>query len=311
MNFQQLRIIRETMRRNFNLTEVAGALFTSQSGVSKHIKDLEDELGVELFVRRGKRLTGPTEPGQELARIVERMRHDAHNLRQLADQFARQDEGTLSVATTHTQARYILPKVVATFRAAFPKVRLVLHQGSPKEIVAMLDAGEADIGIATESLDDVPSLASFAFYEWRHAVIVPRGHPLASARTLSLEELARHPLITYHDGYTGRARIDQTFAAAGLSPDIVLTALDSDVIKTYVELGLGVGIIAEMAFVEGREGDLVLRPERTLFPANTARIAVRRGHFLRGYGYSFIEQCRPELVEAKVREALAPAAEAA
>lgn len=311
MNFQQLRIIRETMRRNFNLTEVAGALFTSQSGVSKHIKDLEDELGVELFVRRGKRLTGPTEPGQELARIVERMLHDAHNLRQLADQFARQDEGTLSVATTHTQARYILPKVVATFRAAFPKVRLVLHQGSPKEIVAMLDAGEADIGIATESLDDVPSLASFPFYEWRHAVIVPQGHPLSSARALSLDELVRYPLITYHDGYTGRARIDRTFAAAGLAPDIVLTALDSDVIKTYVELGLGVGIIAEMAFVEGREGDLVLRRERNLFPANTARIAVRRGHFLRGFGYSFIEQCRPELVEAKVREALAPAAEAA
>ena len=306
MNFQQLRIIRETMRRNYNLTEVANALFTSQSGVSKHIKDLEDELGVELFVRRGKRLVGPTEPGEELARIVERMLHDAQNIRQLADQFSRRDEGTLSIATTHTQARYVLPRYVAAFRATFPKVHLILHQGSPKEIAAMLASGEADIGIATESLAGVPGLVSFPFYEWRHAIIVPNGHPLSGKAKLTLEELARHPLITYHEGYTGRALIDRAFTDAGLAPDFVLSALDSDVIKTYVELGLGVGIIAEMAFVDGREGNLVLRKERALFPANTARIALRKGHYLRGYGYRFIEQCSPELTEATVRAAVAP-----
>ena len=306
MNFQQLRIIRETMRRNYNLTEVANALFTSQSGVSKHIKDLEDELGVELFVRRGKRLLGPTQPGEELAQIVERMLHDANNIRQLADHFSRRDVGSLAVATTHTQARYVLPRVVAAFREAFPKVHLILHQGSPKEIAAMLTSGDADIGIATESLADVPGLVSFPFYEWHHAIIVPKSHSLAKAAKLTLTELAKHPLITYHEGYTGRALIDRTFAESGLAPDIVLSALDSDVIKTYVELGLGVGIIAEMAYVDGREGTLVLRRERALFPANTARVAVRRGHYLRGYGYRFIEQCSAELPEARVRAALAP-----
>src|ERR1700752_456754 len=173
MNFQQLRIVREAVRRNFNLTEVASALFTAQSGVSKHIKDLEDELGVELFVRRGKRLIGPTQPGQERAQIVERMLLDAKNMRRLADNFSRRDEGTLSIATSHTQARYVLPRVVAAFRANFPKVHLILHQASPKEIAGMLTSGEADIGVATEALADVPELVSFPFYEWHHAVIVP------------------------------------------------------------------------------------------------------------------------------------------
>lgn len=306
MNFQQLRIIRETMRRNYNLTEVANALFTSQSGVSKHIKDLEDELGIELFVRRGKRLLGPTEPGQELAEIVERMLLEARNIRQLADQFSKRDEGTLSIATTHTQARYVLPPIVAGFRDVFPRVHLMLHQGSPKEIAAMLASGEVDIGVATESLEGVPGLVSFMFYEWRHAVIVPQGHPLAEVSTLTIEELARYPIVTYHEGYTGRAGIDKTFADAGLTPDFVLSALDSDVIKTYVELGMGVGIIAEMAFVNGREGDLVLRPERSLFPVNIARIALRKGHYLRGYGYRFIEHCSPQLTEARIRAAVSP-----
>lgn len=306
MNFQQLRIIRETMRRNYNLTEVANALFTSQSGVSKHIKDLEDELGIELFVRRGKRLLGPTEPGQELARIVERMLLEAGNIRQLADQFSRRDEGTLSIATTHTQARYILPRVVASFRESYPKVHLMLHQGSPKEIAAMLASGEADIGVATESLDGVAGLASFHFYEWRHAVIVPDGHPLVGLDAVTIDELVKYPIITYHEGYTGRAGIDQTFAEAGLVPDFVLSALDSDVIKTYVELGLGVGIIAEMAFVDGREGNLILLPGRKLFPVNIARIGLRKGHYLRGYGYRFIEQCSAELTESRIRTAISP-----
>lgn len=309
MNFQQLRIIRETVRRNFNLTDAANALFTSQSGVSKHIKDLEDELGVELFVRRGKRLTGLTEPGKELVQIVERMLLDARNIKQLAEQFSRRDEGRLTVATTHTQARYVLPAVVTRFKQEFPKVHLVLHQANPAEIAAMLNAGEADVGIATEALEGVPTLASFPYYSWHHAVIVPRGHPLADLERLTLEAIAEYPLITYHEGYTGRAGIDRMFSAAGLAPDIVMAALDSDVIKAYVELGLGIGIIASMAFDPVKDAGLALLGSDHLFATNITRIAVRRGHYLRGYAYRFIEQCSGALAETVVRNAVAPSRE--
>lgn len=304
MNFQQLRIIREAVQRNFNLTEVANALFTSQSGVSKHILDLENELGIELFVRKGKRLTGLTEPGKELVGIVERMLIDAKNIKRLAEQFANRDEGSLTIATTHTQARYALPPVVRRFRESFPKVHLVLHQAGPAEIVSLLQSGEADIGIATESLDASPAFVSFPFYEWRHAVVVPDGHPLASLPTLTLEALADHPLITYHEGYTGRPRIDATFAAAGLAPDVVMSALDADVIKTYVEVGLGVGIVASMAFDPARDVGLKRLDASHLFELNTTRIAVRRGHYLRGYAYRFLEDCSAALTPDVVKEAL-------
>jgi LysR family cys regulon transcriptional activator len=309
MNFQQLRIIRETVRRNFNLTEVANALFTSQSGVSKHIKDLEDELGIELFVRRGKRLTGLTEPGKELVGIVERLLLDAANIRHLADQFSNRDRGNLNVATTHTQARYALPEVVGKFKAAFPKVHLVLHQASPREIVSMLLSGEADIGIATEALDETPELACFPFYDWNHAAIVPEAHPLAAVKPVTLEAIAEYPIVTYHEGFTGRSRIDATFTKAGLTPDIVMSALDADVIKTYVELGLGVGIIASIAYKPTKENGLRLLDCDALFETNTTLIAVRKGHYLRGYGYKFMELCVPALTEARVRGAIAPSRE--
>jgi LysR family cys regulon transcriptional activator len=306
MNFQQLRIIREAVRRDFNLTEVANALFTSQSGVSKHIKDLEDELGIELFVRRGKRLTGLTDPGKELVGVVERILLDALNIKRLAEQFSHRDVGQLTVVTTHTQARYALPEVVAKFKAAFPKVHLALHQAGPKEIVAMLRAGEADIGIATEALEGEAGLVSFPWYEWRHAVIVPRAHPLAAAGRITLAALAEQPLITYHEGFTGRSRIDRTFADAGLAPDIVMSALDADVIKTYVELGLGVGIVAAMAWHPTKDEGLVLLDSADAFPANITRIALRRGHYLRDFAYRFIELCSAGLTESAVRTALAP-----
>jgi LysR family cys regulon transcriptional activator len=305
MNFQQLRIIRETVRRDFNLTEVANALFTSQSGVSKHIKDLEDELGVELFVRKGKRLLGLTAPGKELVVMVERMLLDAANIKRLAEQYSTRDEGRLTVATTHTQARYALPKVVTEFKRAFPKVHLKLHQGSPGEIVQMLLDGEADIGVATEALAEVAELASFPYYGWRHSVIVPAGHPLEAVEPLTLAAIAEYPVITYHEGFTGRTRIDQAFAAAGLVPDVVISALDADVIKTYVELGLGVGILASMAFNPARDGGLRELESAHLFPQNVTRIAVRRGHYLRGFAYRFIELCAPELSEERVGKALA------
>ncbi|MFZ5510180.1 MAG: CysB family HTH-type transcriptional regulator [Pseudomonadota bacterium] len=309
MNFQQLRIIRETVRRGFNLTEVANALFTSQSGVSKHIKDLEDELGVELFVRKGKRLLGLTEPGKELVVIVERMLLDAGNIKRLAEQYSNREEGQLAVVTTHTQARYALPQVVAAFRESYPKVHLKLHQGSPEEIVRMLLDGQADIGVATEALADVAELASFPYYTWHHSVIVPAGHPLEAVRPLTPEAIAEYPIITYHEGFTGRARIDKAFADAGVAPDVVMSALDADVIKTYVELGLGVGIVAAMAFQPERDAGLRLLESAHLFEANTTRIAVRKGHYLRGFAYRFIECCSPKLNEGLVRSAISPARE--
>jgi len=305
VNFQQLRIIREAVRRNFNLTEVANALYTSQSGVSRHIKDLEDELGVELFVRRGKRLLGLTGPGQELVPIVERLLLDAKNIKRLADQFSQRDEGDLTIATTHTQARYALPPVVVKFKEAFPNVRMILHQASPKEIMSMLLEGSADIGVATEALEDNPEIAAFPYYSWEHAVIVPAGHPLAADEPMTLEKIAEWPIITYDAGFTGRPHIDAAFQAAGIEPDIVMTALDADVIKTYVELGLGVGIIASMAY-DGSRDSVKLLASENLFARNTSRIAVRRGRYLRGYAYKFIELCSPELTEMAVRTKLAP-----
>jgi LysR family cys regulon transcriptional activator len=306
VNFQQLRIVREAGRRNFNLTEVAAALFTSQSGVSKHIKDLEDELGIELFVRRGKRLLGLTDPGKELVAIVERLLLDAKNIKQLAEQYANRDQGRLVVATTHTQARYALPGVVAKFKSQFPKVRLVLHQSGPQEIVSMLQSGEADIGIATPGLDEHPELVAFPFYEWHHAVIAPAGHALASFKKPTLAQVAEFPIITYHEGLTGRSKVDEAFAAADIVPDIVMSALDADVIKTYVELGLGIGIVARMAFDAERDRNLQLVSCEHLFSSNVTRIAVRKGDYLRGFAYRFIELCSKDLNEAEIRTAISP-----
>ncbi|MEJ1958455.1 MAG: CysB family HTH-type transcriptional regulator [Nitrosomonadales bacterium] len=307
MNFQQLRIIRETVRQNFNLTEVANALYTSQSGVSKHIKDLEDELGIELFVRKGKRLLGLTDPGRELVEIVGRILLDAKNIKGLADQYSNREQGQLTVATTHTQARYALPQVIAQFKQDYPKVHLKLHQASPTEIVSMLLDGQADIGIATEALAEVNELVTFPYHTWHHSIIVQKGHPLESTVPLTLEAVAEYPVITYHEGITGRARIDQTFADAGLAPDIVMSALDADVIKTYVELGLGIGIVASIAFDGVRDTNLRLLDGAHLFEQNTTLIALRRGHYLRGYAYRFIELCSLALTERKVRTALKPA----
>jgi LysR family transcriptional regulator, cys regulon transcriptional activator len=304
MNFQQLKIIRETLRCQFNLTEVANALYTSQSGVSKHIKDLEDELGVELFIRKGKRLLGLTEPGKATAAIVERMLMDAHNLKNIAEQFREQDRGELTIATTHTQARYALPPVVKAFKQSYPKVHLKLHQGSPAEIAQMLIDGEVDIGVATETLGEITQLASFPYYTWHHGVLVPREHPLTSVKPITLADIAQYPIITYHEGFTGRSYIEKTFQQAGLTPEIVLSALDADVIKAYVELGLGIGIAASVAFNPQKDQSLCLLDCQHLFAQNVARIAVRRGHMLRQYALHFIELCSsdltPEVVSAEI-----------
>ncbi|HNJ76078.1 MAG TPA: CysB family HTH-type transcriptional regulator [Azospira sp.] len=304
MNFQQLRIVRETVRQDFNLTEVANALYTSQPGVSKHIKDLEDELGIEIFVRRGKRLLGLTEPGKELVQVVDRILVDTQNLRRIADQFASRETGHFVVATTHTQARYALPTIIKWFKSDYPKVHLALHQGSPKEIADMLTSGAADVGIATEGLDESPEIATFPFYRWHHAVIVRKDHPLLRAGAVTLEALSEYPIITYHEGFTGRAHVDKAFADAGIVPDIVLSAIDADVIKTYVDLDLGVGIIASMAYDADKDRNLSLIPVPELFPSNTTRLAVRRGTYLRSYAYAFIEKVCPDVGEEAVRAAL-------
>jgi len=301
MNFQQLRIIRETVRCNFNLTDVGNTLFTSQSGVSKHIKDLEEEIGVELFVRKGKRFLGLTDPGHELLEIVERILLDANNIKYMVEQYTHLNEGQLTVAATHTQARYSLPIVITEFKKNFPKVHLKLHQAGPNEIVSMLLNGEADIGVATEALHDVTRLDSFPYYSWHHAVIVPAGHPLEKVKPLTLAALAEYPIVTYHEGLTGRAKLDKAFADADMTPDIVMSALDADVIKTYVELGMGIGIIASMAFNPAKDTNLRLLKCDHLFGANTTYIALRRGHYLRNFAYRFIALCSPNLDEAAIR----------
>ncbi len=245
MNFQQLKIIREAARQDYNLTEVANMLYTSQSGVSRHIRELEEELGIEIFIRRGKRLLGMTEPGKALLSIAERILNEASNVRRLADLFTNDASGVLTIATTHTQARYSLPPVIKAFRELFSDVRVELVQGTPQEIEALLHNGGADIGIASERLSNDPTLAAFPWFRWHHSLLVPKDHPLTQVSPLTLEAIARWPLITYRQGITGRSRIDEAFNRKGLMPDIVLSAQDSDVIKTYVELGLGVGLVAE------------------------------------------------------------------
>ncbi len=305
MNFQQLRSVRETVRRGFNLTEVAAALHTSQPGVSRQIRELEDELGIELFVRAGKRLTGLTPPGAEVLGIIERMLLDADNLRRAGAEFSQQSRGRLSIATTHSQARYALPHAVSDFRKQFPHVTLNLHQGSPRQVAEMLLAGEADIGIASEALMQYEDLVAMPCYRWTHCVLAPEGHPLLDGQPLTLERLASFPIVTYDVGYTGRTHIDEAFAAAGLAPDIVLTAMDADVINTYVGLGLGVGIVASIAYDEERDRGLCALDARHLFAVNLTRLAVLRGAYLRSYVYAFIEHFAPPLKRELVERALA------
>jgi len=306
LNFQQLRSVRETVRQGFNLTGVAAALHTSQPGVSRQIRELEDELGIELFHRTGKRLTGLTPPGQAVLPIVERLLLEADNLKRAGEDFASQGRGTLTIAATHSQARYALPPAVRDFSAAHPEVALRLHQGSPKQVAEMLLSGEADIGVATEALAQYAELVALPSYRWTHTVVVPKGHALAiEGEALTLERLAQFPIITYESGYTGRTHIDEAFQRRGLGLNIVLSAMDADVIKTYVELGMGVGIIASMAFDETRDAALHAIDARHLFASNMTRVAVRRGAFLRAYTYEFIRCFAPPLTRALVDQALA------
>ena len=306
MNLQQFRFVQEAVRQKLNLTEAAKALFTSQPGVSKAILELEAELGVDIFARHGKRLRRVTEPGQQVLRSIELILAEVNNLRRIGEEFSKQDAGTLSIATTHTQARYVLPEPVAQLRKRFPKVNISLHQGTPEQVAQMLIEEVAEVGLATESLEGFDALVSLPCYEWHHVAVMPAAHPLARVERLTLEQLALEPLISYHPSFTGRTRIDSAFAARRLKPNIVLEAIDADVIKTYVRLGMGVGIVAEMAVREDPPGgELVARPVGHLFGQNVARIAFKRGAYLRSFVFAFAEVLSERLSPALVRRAIA------
>jgi LysR family cys regulon transcriptional activator len=308
MKLQQLRYVVEVARRNLNVSEAAEALFTSQPGVSKQIKLLEEELGVVIFERNAKRFVALTEPGEAVVEIAKRILREVDNLKRAGNDFASGDSGSLAIAATHTQARYALPAVVKAFVERYPKVRLSFHQGSPTQIAEWLISGEADIAIATESLDRYPEIVALPCMQWTHCVIAPRGHLIAE-RPLTLQELVKYPLVTYDAAFAGRSRINHAFERLGLSPNVVLAAIDSDVIKTYVSLGLGLGIIARMAFDEERDASLVALDASHLFESNTTKIGVRRNVHLRQYEYDFIRLFAPQLDRKVVNAALAGAGE--
>ncbi len=306
MNLHQFRFVQEAVRRNLNLTETAKVLFTSQPGISKAILELEGELGIDIFARHGKRLRRVTEPGQQVLKAIEVILREVGNLKRIGEEFSKQDEGKLSIATTHSQARYFLPGPITQLRKRFPKVSISLHQGAPDQVARMVLEEVADVGLATESLRDVEGLVSLPCYEWQHAVVMPAGHPLAQLERITLEDLALYPLVSYHPSFSGRTRVDQAFATRQLKPQVVLEAIDADVIKTYVRLGLGVGIVAEMAVRdEPPGGDLVARPVGHLFGQNVTRIAFKRGAYLRNFVYAFAEMMSDRLSRALVTRALA------
>ena len=304
MNLHQFRFLQEAVRRNFNLTEAARALFTSQPGVSKAIIELEGELGVEIFSRHGKRIRKLTAPGVEVLRSVEIILREVGNLKRIGQNYAAQDSGQLTIAATHTQARYRLPQVVAEFRRRFPKVSVHLFQGSPEQVAGAVLEERADLGLATESLLEQGELITLPCYEWQHMLVTPAAHALNQIDDVSLQELARYPIVTYGQGFAGRRRIDQAFAQHGLQPDIVLEAIDSDVLKTYVELGLGVGLIAEMAFQSERDSQLQARPVGQLFGSNLTRVAFKRGVYQRGFVYVLAELLSPRLSRKLVEQVL-------
>lgn len=295
MKLQQLRYAVEVARRGLNVSSAAAALHTSQPGVSKQIRLLEAELGVIIFERHGKRVAAITEPGRVVLEIAERMLGEAANLKRAGEEFANETSGRLRIATTHTQARYVLPKTVAAFKRKHPGVQLSIHQGNPTQICEQVLAGEADFAIATEAIAEYESLVSLPCYQWNRCVVVPPRHALLKMAPLTLEAIARHPIVTYDFSFAGRSQVNKAFESRGLAPDFVLTALDSDVIKTYVELGLGIGIMAKMAFDPQRDRTLRSIDASHLFESSTTRLGIRRGAYLRGYAYEFIEMFAPQL----------------
>ncbi len=304
MKLQQLRYIWEVARHQLNVSQTAETLYTSQPGISKQIRLLEDELGVEIFVRSGKHLTEVTPAGKVILNMAANVLRQCESIKQVALEFSDNQRGTLSVATTHTQARYRLPSIVSAFIQRYPEVRLQMQQGSPQQIAAMVADGSVDLAIATEALEHYSDLILLPCYRWNRSIIVPKAHPLARLPKITIADLAEYPLVTYTFGFTGRSRLDEAFAAEDLTPRIAFTATDADVIKTYVRLGLGVGIIASMAFDAQSDAGLVALPADHLFAASTTVIGLRRGTFLRGYLYDFIVTFAPHLDRTHVDAAM-------
>lgn len=304
MNLHQFRFVREAVKQNFNLTDAAKSLFTSQPGVSKAILELEDELGIDIFRRHGKRIRDLTEPGKKVLVAIERILSEVENLKKIGTEYAAVDQGNFVIATTHTQARYILPKVISEFTKRFPKVKVIIQQDSPEQLSKLLLNDVADIVIATEGITNVPGIVALPGYQWQHSVVVPHGHPLLAKKPLALEDLAQYPLITYGLAFAGRSKINEAFAKKHLTPDVVLEAIDADVIKTYVETGLGVGIVAGVAYDPTRDKELEMLPAGHLFGTNATKIGIKKEAYLRSYTYTFIELFAPGMTRKLVDQAL-------
>lgn len=304
MKFHQLRYVHEVARQNLNISQAAEALHTSQPGVSKQIQLLEEELNLQIFQRNGKRLTGVTEPGRIILDLAERVMREMENIKRVGDEFTREATGTLTIATTHTQARYRLPAAVKKFMEQFPEVRLTIHQGNPTQVAEQVAHGEADIGIATETISNYEKLVCLSCYQWNRCVVTPHGHPLLSDKPLTLEKIARYPLITYDFAFTGGSLVSRVFGKEGLEPNVVLTAIDADVIKTYVSLGLGIGLLANMAYDKERDTNLAMLDASHLFPPSTTYLGIRRDAYLRGYAYAFIQLLAPHFDRKAVNAAL-------
>lgn len=304
MKLQQLRYLCETVDQNMNLSKAALKLHTSQPAISKQIQLLEQELGVDIFLRNGKRFVQITPAGQLIVRTAREMLGDAENLKKIAQEFNSEAGGTLTIATTHTQARYVLPTVIKRFIARHPKIKLTLKQGNPTQVSTMVTSGEADIAIATEAIEHFHELVMLPCYEWNRCIVVPPKHALLKIKKITLEAINQYPIITYDSTFTGRSKINQAFENEGVEPNIVLTAIDSDVIKTYVELGLGIGILANMAFNRKRDSPLQSIDASHLFESSTTRIGINRNSYTRSYIFDFIEMFAPHLTQKIVIEKL-------
>ncbi|HBV20096.1 MAG TPA: HTH-type transcriptional regulator CysB [Nitrosomonas sp.] len=304
MKLQQLRYLCEAENQKLNLSKAAQKLHTSQPAISKQIQLLEDELGVPIFIRNGKRLIQVTPPGQIIIQIARKVLQEAENLKKAAQEYTHEGGGTLTIATTHTQARYALPPVIKRFTALHPKIRLILRQGSPVQISSLVTSGEADIAIATEAIEHFQELIMLPCYQWNRCVVVPPDHPLLNEKVLTLEAISRYPVITYDFAFTGRSKINQAFEKKGLTPNVVLTAIDSDVIKTYVELGLGIGILAKMAFDPQRDKQLRAIDASHLFEPSTTRIGISRNSYLQRFVFDFIEMFAPHLNRINIQTKL-------
>lgn len=305
MKLQQLRYIVEVVNHNLNVSSTAEGLYTSQPGISKQVRMLEDELGIQIFSRSGKHLTQVTPAGQEIVRIARDVLAKVDAIKAIAGEHTYPDKGSLYVATTHTQARYALPKVITGFIEQYPRVSLHMHQGSPTQIAEAVSKGMADFAIATEALHLYSDLIMLPCYHWNRAVVVKPNHPLARKNCITIEELAAYPLVTYTFGFTGRSELDAAFNSAGLTPRIVFTATDADVIKTYVRLGIGVGVIANMAVDAEQDTDLITLNAQNIFSCSTTKIGFRRCTFLRSYMYDFIQRFAPHLTRDIVDKAVA------